>query len=65
LPYAVAYGFGGGAGLVGAGDAFVLGEGDGLALGVGVPGAFWPRSVKANTVNTVNVAKAISAVSVE
>ena len=65
LPYAVAYGFGGGAGLVGAGDAFVLGEGYGLALGVGVPGAFWPRSVKANTVNTVNVAKAISAVSVE
>jgi hypothetical protein len=67
LPYAVAYGLGGGAGLVGAGEAFVLGEGDGdgVVLGVGVPGAFWPRSVKANTINTVNVAKATNAVSVE
>jgi hypothetical protein len=67
LPYAVAYGLGGGAGLVGAGDAFVLGEGDGdgVVLGVAVPGAFWPRSVKAKTINTVNVAQATNAVSVE
>jgi hypothetical protein len=67
FPYAVAYGLGGGAGLVGAGDAFVLGEGvgDGVALGVGAPGAFWPRSVRAKTMNTVTVAKAINAVSVE
>ncbi|MBV8214524.1 MAG: hypothetical protein JOZ08_15025, partial [Verrucomicrobia bacterium] len=44
----VAYGFGGGAGLVGTGDtlvfgeadAFVFGEGDGVGLGVGVPWAF-------------------------
>jgi hypothetical protein len=52
---------------VGAGDAFVLGEGDGdgVVLGVAVPGAFCPRSVKANTINTVNVAKATNAVSVE
>ena len=48
FPYAVAYGFGGGAGLVGTGDtlvfgeadAFVFGEGDGVGLGVGVPWAF-------------------------
>ena len=40
FPYAVAYGLGGGAGLVGAGDAFVLGEADGVALGVGMPCAF-------------------------
>jgi hypothetical protein len=40
FPYAVAYGLGGGAGLVGAGDGFVLGEGDRVAAGVGVPCAF-------------------------
>jgi len=34
LPYAVAYGFGGGNIL--AGDIFALGEGDGVGLGVGV-----------------------------